>query len=103
MCITLEGWVDTMYIGRDVTNFIYLNDMFFILLVIVGSFILINLVIAVLYTNFSSAFEHEKEEHGEFLGHPEEVANFQPAKPGHHARSFTVKFYHVRVVLYKIV
>jgi hypothetical protein len=57
-----------MYIGRDVTNFIYLNDLFFVLLVVVGSFILINLVIAVLYTNFSSAFEHEMEEHGDFIG-----------------------------------
>lgn len=54
--ITLEGWSDTMYTGRDVTNTLYFNDIYFVSIIVLGSFIVVNLVIAVLYVNFHEAF-----------------------------------------------
>lgn len=51
-CITLEGWTDTMYTGRDVSGNKYSNDPYFIALVVIGAYLVINLVIAVLYINF---------------------------------------------------
>jgi hypothetical protein len=44
--ITLEGWTDMMYIVRDAEN-TYVYDVFFLGCVIVGNFIILNLMIAV--------------------------------------------------------
>ena len=42
-CITMEGWSDVMRLGRDVTNEMLLNDIFFYVMIFVGSFFLMNL------------------------------------------------------------
>jgi hypothetical protein len=44
--ITLEGWTDMMYIVRDV-EMTYFYDIFFVSCVIFGSFVILNLMIAV--------------------------------------------------------
>jgi len=44
--ITLEGWTDMMYIVRDVEE-TYFYDLFFVSCVIFGSFVILNLMIAV--------------------------------------------------------
>lgn len=44
--ITLEGWTDMMYIVRDVEHSI-MYDSFFVSCVVFGSFIILNLMIAV--------------------------------------------------------
>jgi hypothetical protein len=62
VCITLEGWSDTMYAGRDTTNNIYINDAYFISLVVLGSFIVINLVISLLYIYFHDEAMKDEEE-----------------------------------------
>lgn len=44
--ITLEGWTDMMYIVRDAEGS-YAYDFFFVSCVIFGSFVILNLMIAV--------------------------------------------------------
>lgn len=44
--ITLEGWTDIMYYIRHATN-TYAYDIFFILIVIIGCFFILNLMVAV--------------------------------------------------------
>ena len=44
-----------MYMLRDATSNNYLYDFYFILLVLIGSFFLINLVIAVLFSSFEES------------------------------------------------
>ena len=67
-CITLEGWTDVMYMLRDVTSRNYIFDFYFILLVLIGSFFLINLVVAVLFNSFE---ESEKADTQEIKVEPE--------------------------------
>ncbi|CAD7924383.1 unnamed protein product [Amoebophrya sp. A25] len=50
-CITLEGWTDIMYMGQDAHS----NDfafIYFIFLVIIGSFFLLNVALAVVWDAF---------------------------------------------------
>lgn len=44
--ITLEGWTDIMYKIRRATG-TFANDVYFFIVVIIGSFFIINLMIAV--------------------------------------------------------
>ena len=44
--ITLEGWTDMMYIVRDAEGH-YAYDVFFLACVVLGSFVILNLMIAV--------------------------------------------------------
>lgn len=44
--ITLEGWTDMMYIVRDVEK-TFAYDLFFIMCVVLGSFVILNLMVAV--------------------------------------------------------
>jgi hypothetical protein len=59
IAITLEGWADMMYIIRHVEN-TYLYDIFFLMVVITGNFIILNLMIAVQASFLDSAFEEEE-------------------------------------------
>ena len=52
VCMTLEGWSDTMYHSRDVTDTLQTTDLYYVVLVIIGGFVILNLTIAVLYMNF---------------------------------------------------
>ena len=58
--ITLEGWTDMMYIVRQAErSFAY--DVFFLLCVIMGSFVILNLMIAVQSSYLDKAFDEEEE------------------------------------------
>lgn len=53
MIITMEGWSAVMYRGREgIQGMTVFNDLFFIIIVIIGSFFLVNLVAAVLFVEF---------------------------------------------------
>jgi voltage-gated sodium channel len=56
--ITLEGWTDMMYIVRDVEMTV-MYDIFFISCVVFGSFVILNLMIAVQASYLDSAFDEE--------------------------------------------
>ena len=56
--ITLEGWTDMMYIVRDAEQS-YGYDIFFVSCVIFGSFVILNLMIAVQATYLDRAFDEE--------------------------------------------
>ena len=45
--ITLEGWTDVMYMGREVSENKYINDFYFVIMIAIGAFFLINLIVAV--------------------------------------------------------
>jgi len=56
--ITLEGWTDMMYIVRDAEGTI-MYDLFFISCVVLGSFVILNLMIAVQASYLDQAFDEE--------------------------------------------
>ncbi|XP_044186655.1 voltage-dependent T-type calcium channel subunit alpha-1I isoform X2 [Thunnus albacares] len=55
--ITLEGWVEIMYNVMDAHSFY--NFIYFILLIIIGSFFMINLCLVVIATQFSETKQRE--------------------------------------------
>ncbi|XP_076122841.1 voltage-dependent T-type calcium channel subunit alpha-1H [Alosa pseudoharengus] len=57
--ITLEGWVDIMYYVMDAHSFY--NFIYFILLIIVGSFFMINLCLVVIATQFAETKQRENQ------------------------------------------
>lgn len=63
VAITLEGWVLMMYNYMDCNN-VGVSVIFFVLVVIIGNFLLLNLVLAQIMESFyaSQAIELEKEE-----------------------------------------
>lgn len=61
--ITLEGWTDMMYTVRD-TEETLVYDIFFLMCVIVGNFIILNLVVAVQSAFLDKAFDEEDERKG---------------------------------------
>ncbi|XP_044529958.1 voltage-dependent T-type calcium channel subunit alpha-1G isoform X24 [Gracilinanus agilis] len=80
--ITLEGWVDIMYFVMDAHSFY--NFIYFILLIIVGSFFMINLCLVVIATQFSETKQREsqlmKEQRVRFLSNASTLASF--SEPG---------------------
>ncbi|XP_075701680.1 voltage-dependent T-type calcium channel subunit alpha-1G isoform X7 [Rhinoderma darwinii] len=80
--ITLEGWVDIMYFVMDAHSFY--NFIYFILLIIIGSFFMINLCLVVIATQFSETKQREsqlmKEQRVRFLSNASTLASF--SEPG---------------------
>ncbi|RXN01236.1 hypothetical protein EOD39_7384 [Acipenser ruthenus] len=80
--ITLEGWVDIMYFVMDAHSFY--NFIYFILLIIVGSFFMINLCLVVIATQFSETKQREsqlmKEQRVRFMSNASTLASF--SEPG---------------------
>ncbi|XP_056153363.1 voltage-dependent T-type calcium channel subunit alpha-1G [Lampris incognitus] len=80
--ITLEGWVDIMYFVMDAHSFY--NFIYFILLIIIGSFFMINLCLVVIATQFSETKQREsqlmKEQRIRFLSNASTLASF--SEPG---------------------
>ena len=56
--ITLEGWTDMMYLVRDAER-TYMYDLFFVSCVVFGSFVILNLMIAVQASYLDKAFNEE--------------------------------------------
>lgn len=57
-CVTLEGWTDIMYWAEDASS--HLAVLYFVLLMFLGAFIVINLTLAVILTNFSEASARQR-------------------------------------------
>ncbi|KAJ4920732.1 hypothetical protein JOQ06_022438, partial [Pogonophryne albipinna] len=80
--ITLEGWVDIMYFVMDAHSFY--NFIYFILLIIIGSFFMINLCLVVIATQFSETKQREsqlmKEQRIRFLSNASTLGSLQ--EPG---------------------
>ena len=60
--ITLEGWVDVMYNLMDGWGTPWFVITYFILLVLIGSFFMLNLALAVVFDEYAKADEAKKEE-----------------------------------------
>ncbi|XP_040923279.1 voltage-dependent T-type calcium channel subunit alpha-1G [Toxotes jaculatrix] len=75
--ITLEGWVDIMYFVMDAQSFY--NFIYFILLIIIGSFFMINLCLVVIATQFSETKQREsqlmKEQRVRFMSNASTLAS----------------------------
>ncbi|XP_061564981.1 voltage-dependent T-type calcium channel subunit alpha-1G isoform X4 [Cololabis saira] len=75
--ITLEGWVDIMYFVMDAHSFY--NFIYFILLIIIGSFFMINLCLVVIATQFSETKQREsqlmKEQRVRFMSNASTLAS----------------------------
>ncbi|KAM4820283.1 voltage-dependent T-type calcium channel subunit alpha-1H [Thomomys bottae] len=80
--ITLEGWVDIMYYVMDAHSFY--NFIYFVLLIIVGSFFMINLCLVVIATQFSETKQREnqlmREQRARYLSNDSTLASF--SEPG---------------------
>ncbi|XP_038127867.1 voltage-dependent T-type calcium channel subunit alpha-1H-like isoform X1 [Cyprinodon tularosa] len=80
--ITLEGWVDIMYYVMDAHSFY--NFIYFILLIIVGSFFMINLCLVVIATQFSETKQREnalmREQRARYLSNDSTLASY--SEPG---------------------
>ncbi|XP_044035263.1 voltage-dependent T-type calcium channel subunit alpha-1G isoform X2 [Siniperca chuatsi] len=80
--ITLEGWVDIMYFVMDAHSFY--NFIYFILLIIIGSFFMINLCLVVIATQFSETKQREsqlmKEQRVRFMSNASTLASV--SEPG---------------------
>ena len=59
-CISLEGWVDVMYMIQETGGNIG-YDMYFIILILVGSYFVMNLVVAIIFIRFKGFKELEEE------------------------------------------
>eukprot|EP01065_Artemidia_motanka_P052349 TRINITY_DN9431_c0_g2_i1.p1 TRINITY_DN9431_c0_g2~~TRINITY_DN9431_c0_g2_i1.p1 ORF type:complete len:2131 (+),score=591.16 TRINITY_DN9431_c0_g2_i1:72-6464(+) len=59
-CITMEGWVEIMYIVQDVWS--TLGVFYFILLIVLGSFLILNLALAVINEEFIRIRKEAEEE-----------------------------------------
>jgi hypothetical protein len=46
--------------GREVTDVKYINDMYFVLMIAIGAFFLINLIVAVQYDSFDEAQKEQQ-------------------------------------------
>jgi len=55
-CITMEGWVDVMYMLQDAYQDIF-AAVVFVILIIIGSFFLLNVALAVVWDSFSKLSE----------------------------------------------
>ena len=80
--ITLEGWTYVMYEVRHATGS-YLYDSFFYFTVIIGSFFILNLMVAVQYSYLSQSFQEPKHEEEEVLEEPLQLPppNFDTEQP----------------------
>ncbi|XP_068605770.1 voltage-dependent T-type calcium channel subunit alpha-1H [Brachionichthys hirsutus] len=80
--ITLEGWVDIMYYVMDAHSFF--NFIYFILLIIVGSFFMINLCLVVIATQFSETKQREnalmREQRARYMSNDSTLASY--SEPG---------------------
>ncbi|XP_056309768.1 voltage-dependent T-type calcium channel subunit alpha-1H [Danio aesculapii] len=80
--ITLEGWADIMYYVMDAHSFY--NFIYFIFLIIVGSFFMINLCLVVIATQFSETKQREnqlmQEQRARFRSNESTLASL--AEPG---------------------
>uniref|UniRef100_A0AAZ3NV25 Voltage-dependent T-type calcium channel subunit alpha n=1 Tax=Oncorhynchus tshawytscha TaxID=74940 RepID=A0AAZ3NV25_ONCTS len=81
--ITLEGWVDIMYYVMDAHSFY--NFIYFIFLIIVGSFFMLNLCLVVIATQFSETKQRENalmrsEQRARYLSNASTLASYQ--EPG---------------------
>jgi hypothetical protein len=63
-CITMEGWVDIMYMMQDSTEW-YGTALYFLSVYIMGALFLMNVALAVVWDAFSSLQEEEKEKEEE--------------------------------------
>ena len=60
-CVTMEGWVDVMYMEMAAVS-PFASIVYFVSLVLLGSFYLLNLFLAVLYDEYTEGEEREKAE-----------------------------------------
>lgn len=48
-----------MYMGREVSETKYVNDFYFVLMIAIGAFFLINLIVAVQYDSFDDSVKEQ--------------------------------------------
>jgi hypothetical protein len=63
-CITMEGWVDVMYMLQDAHGDVFASC-YFVLLIIFGSFFLLNVALAVVWEAFSGLQAEQEDEEDE--------------------------------------
>eukprot|EP00937_MAST-01D_sp_MAST-1D-sp2_P001031 g1031.t1 len=61
-CITLEGWSDVMYWANESATFGRVGSIYFVLLIVIGSFFAINLVLAVIQEAYEKTYMKAKQE-----------------------------------------
>ena len=98
IAVTLEGWSDVMRYGRKVLNQKFLNDIYFILLIIIISFFLIKLTVAAIYVKFMQTREEEEK-----IRMEASIWDVGPDEPFVSQTTFEYKWYLVRDWAYRVV
>ncbi|CAG9333637.1 unnamed protein product [Blepharisma stoltei] len=81
--VFVEGWSAIMFEGRMAYNEILLNDIFFVSLIVIGAFFLLNLIKAVLFVKFHEVVNEEKilEKNKGIIIDKKEESDLKPKEP----------------------
>jgi hypothetical protein len=60
-CVSMEGWTSVLYMGIDVAGYLF-SCILFILLIVIGAFIVLNIVLAILSASVENANAEAEEE-----------------------------------------
>lgn len=99
--ITLKGWSDVMRMGRAVVNQKFLNDIYFYLLIAIGSFFLIKLTVAAIYLKFEMTLG---EQHKQIIliTNKKIKKNWAPKPPENPCKQYARNWYDARLFMYKL-
>lgn len=94
--LTMEGWSDTMRHGRRALNQTFLNDIYFFVLIIIGSFFLMNFTVAAVVIKFKES-SNEQRKTIKLIEGKKPKLDFTPVKPDAPKDSKAMKVYKFRI------
>ena len=100
--MTMSGWSDIMKLGRNATGGKFLNDIFFIMQIIVGSFFLMQLTVAAIYVKFTESSKNQKKTIKLIEGRKPRI-DFTPIKPDVPKESWEMKKFRFRNYFFELI
>lgn len=88
--MTMSGWSDIMKLGRYATGQRLLNDIYFMMQIIVGSFFLMQLTVAAIYVKFTESSRNQKKTI-KLIEAKKPKVDFTPVKPDAPKESWLMK------------
>ncbi|CAG9334511.1 unnamed protein product [Blepharisma stoltei] len=99
--VFIEGWSPIMFEGRLAYNEVLTNDLFFVSLIVIGAFFLLNLIKAVLFVKFHEVVSEEKllEKNKGIIFDEKVMCDFKPKEPEDNSGIWYC-WYFIRIKLY---
>jgi hypothetical protein len=98
--LTLEGWTDTMRFARAALNQKFLSDIYFYVLIVIGSFFLMQLTVAAIYVKFSENFRKQKKAI-QFIEERQPEQEYRPIRPEAPPASYRMKWFRFRLNMHE--